>query len=173
MFFSELDPDIEEALGAQNIESGEVLDLGTDPGTQAVELGRRGFTVTGTDISGDAVVRASRLAGEAAVDAEFIQDDVLDSYLERDFDLVLDRGGFHVFTEERRRDYLATIARLVRPGGVLFLKCFDEREPMEDGPYRFSEAEVRGCFENDFEVLSVKESVYYGSVEPRPRAWFL
>ena len=29
-----------------------------------------------------------------------------------------------------------------------------------------------GYFEGDFEILMMKETVYYGSVEPRPRALF-
>ena len=37
-FFSDLDPDVGEALDARGVSEGEALDLGTGPGTQAIEL---------------------------------------------------------------------------------------------------------------------------------------
>src|SRR6266508_2149245 len=50
-FNPELDYDLEKALDELGLRSGSALDLGTGPGTQAIHLARRGFTVTATDIS--------------------------------------------------------------------------------------------------------------------------
>ena len=50
-YYPNLDPDFKDALEMLEVVSGDVLDIGTGPGTQAIELAKRGFKVTGTDIS--------------------------------------------------------------------------------------------------------------------------
>lgn len=176
-FFADLDPDVVSALeGSEPSPAGELraLDLGTGPGTQAIELARRGFAVTASDVAAEAIAKARELAAESGVadDIDFAVDDILASKLDGQFDLVLDRGVFHVFTEEERPAYLRHIARLVRHGGTLMLKCFSEKETMDEGPYRFSAEQVREYFSPDFEIVSIEETVYYGSIEPRPLALF-
>lgn len=74
-YYPELDPDLDNALDDYNITSGTFLDLGTGPGTQAIELTKRGFSVTATDISGKAIKLASKLSDEI----HFINDDILNS----------------------------------------------------------------------------------------------
>ena len=37
------------------------------------------------------------------------------------FDLIFDRGCFHVLAPERREEYVSTVAGLMKPGGYLFL----------------------------------------------------
>ena len=110
-----LDHDVDRMLGLMNITSGTILDLGTGPGTQAMELARRGFQVTATDISHAAVEKAAIRAGEAGLVIGFMQDDVLNSALDRQFDLIVDRGCFHIFPAERRADYARTVYRLLKP----------------------------------------------------------
>src|SRR2546422_10615165 len=46
-----LDADIERALKAHRLRGVRILDLGTGPATQAVNLATRGFAVVATDIS--------------------------------------------------------------------------------------------------------------------------
>jgi SAM-dependent methyltransferase len=48
------------------------------------------------------------------------------------FDLITDRGCFHHIGGSRRRQYGNEIARILRPGGVLFLRgC----QASDDGPF--------------------------------------
>jgi methylase of polypeptide subunit release factors len=61
-FYSELDDDLAQSLDALGLRSGSALDLGTGPGTQAIQLAQRGFDVTATDLS----VAAVRLASARA-----------------------------------------------------------------------------------------------------------
>src|SRR4051812_5329081 len=58
-FYPELDDDLRQALDQRGLRSGSALDLGTGPGTQAMQLAQRGFTVTATDIS-EAAIRLAR-----------------------------------------------------------------------------------------------------------------
>jgi hypothetical protein len=43
----------------------------------------------------------------------------------------------------------------------------------QEGPYKFSEDEIRQLFGNDFVIISVKDTVYQGTLDPLPRALFI
>jgi len=92
-YWPALDPDLEAALAGHGIASGRILDQGTGPGTPAIALGERGFTVTATDVSAAAVVYAARKAKERRVQVNFVADDVLASALTGPFDAIVDRAG--------------------------------------------------------------------------------
>jgi 2-polyprenyl-3-methyl-5-hydroxy-6-metoxy-1,4-benzoquinol methylase len=172
-FYPGLDPDLEKALSTFNIYSGSALDLGTGPATQAIALAERGFIVTGTDLSDTAIRKARIRAGEAGLEVDFRQDDVLDSTIETVFDLVFDRGLFHTLPPDMRRDYVDHIHDLIRPGGYLFVKCFHYHETMEPGPYRFSPEELKDYFSGPFDIVSIEETVFQGTLDPPPKAFFV
>ena len=171
-FNPELDEDLENALDEIGLQRGSALDLGTGPGTQAMELARRGFTVTATDISEAAISLASEKAQKQRLEITWKQDDILDTRLDRQFDLIFDRGCFHVLAPERREDYVRIVSGLLKTGGYLFLKCFSRLQPGEQGPYRFTPEQIREIFGSRLSVLSIKETVYQGTLDPLPRALF-
>ena len=72
-----LDDDLQNALDKLGLKSGTFLDIGTGPATQANKLEEKGFEVTGTDISKEAIL----LAKQAYKKIEFIQDDILNTNL--------------------------------------------------------------------------------------------
>jgi SAM-dependent methyltransferase len=170
-FYPGLDPDQARAI-EQYALAGRALDLGTGPGTQALALAERGFDVTATDVSSAAVDAARERARAAGLDVSFVIDDVTNSRLTGTFELVLDRGCFHVLAPDMRPRYADTVARLVAPGGFFLLKCFSDEQPGEVGPYKFTPAEIEMLFEPAFQVLSIDRSIYHGTFEPPPRALF-
>lgn len=171
-FYESLDHDVERAIDRLGIRAGRFLDLGTGPGTQAIAIATRGFEVTGSDLAPSAIAKAQARAVKNGAIVRFVTDDILDSKLAGPFDLALDRGCFHVLPPERRADYVATLARLVAPGGYLFLKTFSVNEPGEQGPHRFSPEQIRALFEGPFVVRSIDETVYHGTRDPLPIALF-
>ena len=72
-----LDPDIEKEVKAKKLENGNFLDLGTGPGTQAIQLAKHGFKVMGTDLSPTAIEQAKKLSSGV----NFVSDDILNSKL--------------------------------------------------------------------------------------------
>jgi 2-polyprenyl-3-methyl-5-hydroxy-6-metoxy-1,4-benzoquinol methylase len=171
-YHADLDPDLAAALRARGLAGGRALDLGTGPGTQAVALAALGFTVTGTDISPTALAGAAELAAARGVAVEFVRDDVLASRLVGPFDLVLDRGCFHVLDPGERPTYVDTVARLLVAGGLLFLKTFSVAQPGAEGPYRFTADELRDLFAARFDLRASTETIYQGPLDPPPRALF-
>jgi ubiquinone/menaquinone biosynthesis C-methylase UbiE len=93
-FAKDLDADVSKVIESKNITSGKFLDLGTGPGTQAMQLTKMGFETVGSDVSQNAIRHAQKLYP----DTTFVVDDILNSnFRDNEFDLILDRGVFHVF----------------------------------------------------------------------------
>ncbi len=172
-----LDHDLELELDKMKIKKGSFLDLGTGPGTQAIKLFERGFEVTASDLSPTAIHKASvRYNNKMNNKIKFIVDDIVNSHLSsNEFDFIFDRGCFHVISPEKRSIYTEEVNRILKEGGLLFLKCFSEKEPVRDtGPYRFSNDMIKKTFENSrFKVQGIRETVYQGTLNPLPKALFV
>lgn len=171
-YYADLDPDVEMALRTYKIQNGKLLDLGTGPGTQAIALAKQGFEVTATDISRQAIENARKKAESENLEIEFRQDNILKTKLTMEFDVVLDRGCFHVFDKNERETFIEVIHKLVNIGGYLLLKCFSQKEPGEEGPHRFLPAQIDALFSSRFWIESIDETVYYGMRDPMPQALF-
>jgi SAM-dependent methyltransferase len=168
----ELDADLDAALRERGASSGSFLDIGTGPGTQAVQLAQRGFTVTGIDLAESAIAKARELSPEV----RWRQEDILHPRLDEAFDFVFDRGCFHVLEPADRPAYVTHLKRLVRGGGTVFLKCFSVDQPMRPdggGPRRLSHQDIREVFGADFDVEQIRDTVYQGTLEVFPRALFV
>jgi ubiquinone/menaquinone biosynthesis C-methylase UbiE len=168
-----LDLDIKEEIELKELKEGKFLDLGTGPGTQAVQLSKIGFNVTGSDLSQSAVDRAKKLYQSPS----YIVDDILYSkFPDNEFDFILDRGVFHVFDPEQQPVYLSNIKRILKENGILFLKCMSIEEknlPGDKTPFKYSKDQIKEFFENDFEIESIKDTVYYGTINPLPKSLFV
>jgi len=78
---------IEQELGADR--SRRILDVGCGTGRRAIELARRGYRVTGIDLSESQLARAGQKAREAGVEVTFLRRDASDFRFEEPFDLVI------------------------------------------------------------------------------------
>jgi len=167
-----LDHDLENEIKTRNVSSGRFLDLGTGPGTQAIQLAKQGFDVTATDLSENAILKAKNLSNEV----NFVKDDFMNSTLQdNEFNFIFDRGCFHVFDIPQRATYVKQIKRILNKNGILFLKCMsiDEKDlPADKGPHRLSKQEIRDVFSNDFEIEIIRDTFFTGTINPLPKALF-
>ncbi len=167
-----LDPDLIEAFDTLHIKGGKILDLGSGPGTQAIELAKSGFAVTATDISRTAAKQGKKLAQLSRLDISFLQDDILDTKLNEKFDFIWDRGLFHVIDPNERYKYIGNIVNLLNNGGILFLKGFSHKEKSKGGPNRIKPTDIEESFSNHFKIISIKETVFQGTLKKFPKALF-
>jgi ubiquinone/menaquinone biosynthesis C-methylase UbiE len=137
--------------------TGRVLDAGCGTGEHALFFASRGHRVTGVDFVEQALLRARSKAAERGLAAEFLVKDAtaLEGWDER-FASVIDCGLFHCFSDPDRRRYVQGLARVLEPGGRLFLLCFSDLEPGTEGPRRISRKELYDAFGDPWEVESVE-----------------
>jgi SAM-dependent methyltransferase len=168
------DSDLEKELDERRtINDGKFLDLGTGPATQAIWLAKRGFKVIGSDLSEAAINRARKIYANQE-NVNFIVDDILNSkFNDNEFGYIFDRGCFHVLSPADRQNYIRRITGILKANGILFLKCFSDKEPRQEGPYKFSQDEIRDLFDESFRIDSIKETVYQGTLDPFPKALFV
>lgn len=169
-FSQKLDHDLDQALNKIKIANKKILSLGEGPGTQAIALAKRGCSVTATDISEAAVRKAEERAKEEGVKIKFVLDDIISTKLKDTFPFIFDRGCFHVLGPDERRIYVKNVHKLLQQNGVLLLKCFSWKEKMKGGPYRFAPEELKAIFEDCFDVMSIKETHFEGTLTKKPKA---
>jgi len=146
-----------------------IVDLGTGNGHTLVEFAKEGgFTaLVGTDYSAEAVALASAYVQEEqlAEQIHLVQDDVLDSRLERhSFHVVLDKGTFDAIMlsadrEQAQSKYIETVyALLLDDGSPSFLVI---------SSCNFTQAELQAIFDSHFTFrLAAKYSGFtFGGVE--------
>src|SRR5262249_24074300 len=132
-------------------------DAGCGTGEHALFFAARGLRVTGIDFVEEAIQRAQRKAVQRGLPVRFLVKDALTlgEWGER-FASVIDSGLFHVFSDDDRRRYVQGLAEVVEPGGRLFLMCFSDEEPGEEGPRRISRRELFEAFADGWEVESIQ-----------------
>jgi SAM-dependent methyltransferase len=110
---------VEEAAAPED--GAEVLDVACGRGRHSRELARRGYDVTGVDLSVEAVVEARALAAEEGLDVTFEQGDMRDPVCEACFDGVVNLfTSFGYFEEDEENERaVRAMAEALRPGGWL------------------------------------------------------
>ncbi len=101
-----------------------ILDIGCGTGRHAIELARRGYTVTGVDLSASQLERARQKAAEAGVSLNLIQLNACSLPFKNEFDfaITLCEGGFSLQeTDALNYKILEGAARALRsPGKLIF-----------------------------------------------------
>jgi SAM-dependent methyltransferase len=137
--------------------TGPILDAGCGTGEHALFFDARGHRVIGIDFVEEAIRRARVKAAARGLAPEFLVKDAtaLGDWDAR-FGSVIDCGLFHVFSDADRRRYVEGLAHVLTPGGRLFLMCFSDAEPGDEGPRRVSRQELYESFADGWEVESVQ-----------------
>ncbi|MGH7598405.1 MAG: class I SAM-dependent methyltransferase [bacterium] len=169
-YTEQMDQDFAALFAKYGKSAKTILDLGTGPGTTAIELARLGYRVTASDISPTIIAVARQRAGALADLIDWRVDDIIRTSLSGPFEIIHDRGLFHVLKEKLRLIYVEQIRRLLNPNGFLFLKTFSKQEPGDWGPYRFDIDELRGYFSKYFDLLEWQDTEIPSTTEKDPKA---
>jgi len=136
---------------------GHLLDAGCGTGENALLAAAHGADVVGVDVSPTAIARARAKAAERGLSARFEVADALHlSQLGLTFDTVIDSGLFHVFDDENRASYVASLASVLRSGGSCYLMCFSDLQPGTFGPRRVRKDEIISAFSDGWSVTGIE-----------------
>jgi SAM-dependent methyltransferase len=101
-----------------------LLDVACGHGRHSLELARRGFRVTGVDLSEPSLALAREAAAAEELDVELVHADMREIPFREEFDAAIDLftsfGYFETEHEDERA--LAAIARSLKPGAALLLE---------------------------------------------------
>jgi SAM-dependent methyltransferase len=148
-------------LAGEGLLTGQVLDVGCGTGEQTLLAASSGAEALGVDVSPLAVEQARGKAAARGVKARFEVADALSlSNLGVTFDTVIDSGLFHVFDDDDRARYVASLGSVLRSGGHLYLMCFNDRQPGEFGPRRVSQDELRAAFGAGWTILGIQADTF-------------
>jgi SAM-dependent methyltransferase len=167
------DESLVEAVRSGLVKPGRTLDVGCGTGTNALFLAEHGFEVLGVDISPLAIEKARAKAGGRC---RFeVRDFLASDTPGGPFDVVFDRGCWHVFDEAADRErFAARVAALLAPDGRwLSLIGSTEGAPREFGPPRRSARDIATAVEPVLEILELR-MIHFDleRMEP-PKAWLL
>ena len=161
---------------------GSILDAGCGTGDNALFFASRGHKVTGIDFLAEPINRAKKKAAERGLSANFLVMDALDlKEVPEVFDTVVDCGLFHVFSDEDRLRYVEGLANVLKAGGELYLLCFSNEEPGEQGPRRITKQELYAAFAQGWRIESIEAARFevipdlkdITFSEGGPKAWFV
>ncbi|MGM0420488.1 MAG: class I SAM-dependent methyltransferase [Bacillota bacterium] len=121
---------IEEEL---KLEPGaKILDVGCGTGRHSLELSRRGYQVTGLDLSEEMLAEGREIANEEGLEVEFIQANAVDFHLETKYDgaICLCEGAFGLLSmgdDPLTRDLqiLKNIQAVLKPGAQFILTALN------------------------------------------------
>ena len=102
--------------------AGRVLDAPCGFGRHAMALARRGFDVTGVDLSETELLRAKERAAAAGLPLQLVRQDMRDMEFSGEFDLALNLfSSIGFFTDDEDRLLIDRFCTALKPGGAFVL----------------------------------------------------
>lgn len=115
-------------MNAFGVRGGKVCECACGTGNLTLPLSRRGFVMTGVDLSQDMLWIAAQKARAAGLAIPFVRQDMRQLRLHRPMDAILATcdGVNYLLTDEDAEEFFCAARRALRPGGGLF---FDVSTP--------------------------------------------
>jgi len=141
-----------------------ILDIGCGTGRHAIELSKRGYTVTGIDLSESLLKRAKNKASEQNLQIVFQKHDARKLPFFNEFDLVimLCEGAFPLMeTDEMNFQILRNAAKALKPKGKLIFTTLNGLFPLFHSVKEFLDSEtIEGnatYSNNSFDLMTFRD----------------
>jgi SAM-dependent methyltransferase len=141
---------------------GSVLDVGCGLGEHTILLTGLDYDVLGIDFVPSAVEQARANAAAKGVDTRFELADAMNLIADGRYDTILDSALFHIFADDDRATYVASLRGAVKPGGYVHVLALSDAG-RGFGP-QVSEAQVRTAFGEGWELEALDVTTYRGVV---------
>lgn len=142
-----------------------IIDIGCGTGRHAIELTKRGYNVTGVDLSENQIKRAREKAQEAGVAIDFQIQDARNLPFDSEFDLaiMLCEGGFSLMeTDEMNFEILKNATKALKDKGKLIFTTLNGLFPLFHSVNEFykKSAQKEGqsqCKECSFDLMTFRD----------------
>jgi len=146
-----------------------ILDVGCGTGRHAIELARRGYHVTGIDLSESQLKRAREKAKVENLAIDFQRHDARNLPFDGEFEaaIMLCEGGFSLMeTDEMNFDILKSITKALKPGAKLIFTVPNGLFPLHHNVNEFYESTREEgnsiCRNSTFDLMTFRD---YNTVE--------
>lgn len=153
---------IEREIGSNK--SSKIIDIGCGTGRHAIELTKRGYNVTGIDLSENQIKRAREKAQEAGVTIYFQTQDARNIPFKDEFDLaiMLCEGGFSLMeTDEMNFEILKNAAKVLKENGKLIFTTLNGLFPLFHSVQEFYDSAAKEgsaeCKECTFDLMTFRD----------------
>jgi len=146
---------VDKVIRLTGFHGGAVLDLCCGPGRFSVLLAKKGYRVTGVDLSPFLLEKARKRAAAAGAQVDWVQSDMRDFVRENAFDLALNIFTSFGYFQDKNDNLkvLGNVFRSLKPGGIFLLDVNGKEiaarrlqstigEVMDDGSLRVERPEV-------------------------------
>ena len=151
------------------LQGGEkILDLACGFGRHSLELARRGFAVTGVDITPAYIQYAKEQAESEGLDARFLCADIREVGFESEFDLVLnmaDGAVGYLENDAENRKIFAVVSKALKPGGWHFMDIMNGSYAEKHFPCKLWDAGEMGLTLSNFEWDDKTRTLIYGQLD--------
>ncbi len=143
-----------------------ILDVGCGTGRHAIELSKRGYNVTGIDLSENQLEKAREKAKNLHLKINFLHLDARNLTFSREFDaaIMICEGGFSLMeTDEMNFDILKNIEKALKNNGKLIFTTLNALFPLFHSVKDFLNQHIRegDSIKNSFDLMTFRAiSVY-------------
>lgn len=153
---------LEQELGFDK--SLSILDVGCGTGRHTIELAKRGYKVTGIDLSENQLQLARKKAAHEKLDIPFLQADARNLPFHAEFDaaIMLCEGGFCLMeTDEENAAILQSIARALKDKAVLIFTTLNGLFPLSQNLNAFyahaNTEDSSTCTSTGFDLCALRD----------------
>lgn len=165
----ETEHQVDFLIQALNLSGNErILDLACGFGRHSIALAKRGFTVTGVDITREYVEYASERSAQLKLSADFICADIREVTFENEFDVVInmaDGAVGYLETEEENLKIFEVVARSLKHGGKHFMDIMNADYADGHFPCQMWDAGDKMLTLSKFEWDRVSKIMMYGQMD--------
>lgn len=155
-----------EKLGLKS--GAKILDLACGFGRHSLELARRGFDVTGVDITPDYIDFAKKTAEKEKLNARFICSDIREVGFENEFDAVLnmaDGAVGYLENDEENLKIFKTVSRALKSSGRHFMDIMNADYADSHFPCKLWDSGEKCLTLSNFEWNGETRILLYGQLD--------
>jgi 2-polyprenyl-3-methyl-5-hydroxy-6-metoxy-1,4-benzoquinol methylase len=151
-----VDPNLKQFLDSIDLNTGELLELGSGSGYDSVYLADHGFDVTAIDVSEDVIELSKKIHVNSKVN--FIAADFFQSSTDKKFDVIYDRGFLHNY-KNRLQEIFEKLNALLTDNGKLIIITGSPCQPIIEScmPPPIFLGEIEYYSSDFFKIVLAKE----------------